>query len=168
MLSLLETPNWKNETPLAFYLTPLADQLKDVRDCLLKMHQEGPLHCKYVIENNEDLMKKTCEMVKKDVVAQWLAGDELKQDQFKFIYQTVRIMYMSALKPLVLADDKRIIETILPNLVAFRAIRQSKDILIRKKVDTKKDMEKVERMLKTGGTLMSITMGATATSLGGT
>jgi len=25
-------------------------------------------------------MKKTCEMVKKDVVAQWLAGDELKQD----------------------------------------------------------------------------------------
>jgi hypothetical protein len=50
------------------------------------MHQEGPLHCKYVIENNEELMKKTCEMVKKDVVAQWLAGDELKQDQFKFIY----------------------------------------------------------------------------------
>jgi hypothetical protein len=80
MLSLLDTPGWKNETPLAFYLTPLADSLKDVRDCLLKMHSEGPLHCKYIIENNEELMKKACEMVKKDVVAQWLAGDELKQD----------------------------------------------------------------------------------------
>ncbi len=80
MLLLLQTPGWREETPLAFYLTPLQDTLKDVRDCLLKMHAEGPLHCKYIIENNEDLMKKTCEMVKKDVTAQWLAGDDLKQD----------------------------------------------------------------------------------------
>lgn len=124
MLMLLQTPKWKEEVPLAFYLTPLQDTLKDVRECLLKMHQEGPLHCKYIIENNEELMKKTCEMVKKDVTAQWLAGDELKQDQFKFIYATMRVMYMSALKPMLLADDnKKIIETVLPNLVAFRAIR---------------------------------------------
>jgi len=44
-------------------------------------------------------------------------------------------MYMSALKPLLLADDKRVVETILPNLVAFRAIRQGKDIMVRKKND---------------------------------
>jgi hypothetical protein len=69
MLQILDTTGWKNETPLAFYLTPLFDGLKDVRECLLKMHHEGPLHCKYIIENNEELMKKTCEMVKKDVVA---------------------------------------------------------------------------------------------------
>jgi hypothetical protein len=166
MLTLLETPAWKSETPLAFYLTPLADSLKDVRDCLLKMHQEGPLHCKYVIENNEELMKKTIEMIKKDVIAQWLAGDELKQDQFKFIYQTMRIMYMSALKPLLLADDKRVIETILPNLVAFRTIRQGKDIMVRKKVDAKREQERIERMTKTGGSMM--TMGGTQSALRGT
>jgi hypothetical protein len=78
MLNLLQTPGWRNETPLAFYFTPLNDSLTDVRNCLLKMHEEGPLRCKYVVENNEDLMKKTCEMIKKDVITQWLAGDELK------------------------------------------------------------------------------------------
>ena len=78
MLNLLQTPGWRNETPLAFYFTPLNDSLTDVRTCLLKMHEEGPLRCKYVVENNEDLMKKTCEMIKKDVITQWLAGDELK------------------------------------------------------------------------------------------
>ena len=69
MLQILDTTGWKNETPLAFYLTPLFDGLKDVRECLLKMHHEGPLHCKYIVENNEELMKKACEMVKKDVLA---------------------------------------------------------------------------------------------------
>lgn len=166
MLSLLDTPNWKNETPLAFYLTPLQDSLKDVRECLLKMHSEGPLHCKYIVENNEELMKKVCEMVKKDVIAQWLAGDELKQDQFKFIYQTMRIMYMSALKPLLLAEDKRVIETILPNLVAYRAIRQGKDIMIRKKNDAKREQERVERMARTGGSMLS--MQGTQSALGST
>jgi hypothetical protein len=52
----------------------------DVRQCLLKMHEDGPLHSKYIIEDNQELQEKTIEMVKKDVTAQWLAGDELKQD----------------------------------------------------------------------------------------
>ena len=60
-------------------------------------------------------------------------------------------MYMSALKPLLLAEDnKKIIETVLPNLVAFRAIRQGKDIIVRKRADNKKDQEKQERLAKTG------------------
>jgi hypothetical protein len=50
------------------------------------MYKLGPLHCKYVIEDNVELQEKTIAMVQKDNVAQWLAGDELKQDQFKFIY----------------------------------------------------------------------------------
>lgn len=70
---------------------------------------------------------------------------------------------MSALKPLLLADDKRVIETILPNLVAFRTIRQGKDILIRKKNDLKRELEKAERMARTGSSL-----GATQSALGNT
>lgn len=74
----------------------------------------------------------------------------------------MRIMYMSALKSLLLADDKRVIETILPNLVAFRTIRQGKDIIVRKKVDAKREQEKIERMNKTGGSMMTTgTMGGT-------
>lgn len=52
--------------------------MTDVRKCLLKMHEEGILRCKYIIEDNTELMDKTIIMVQKDLTAQWLAGDELK------------------------------------------------------------------------------------------
>ena len=71
----------------------------------------------------------------------------------------MRIMYMSALKPLLLADDKRVVETILPNLVAFRAIRQGKDIMVRKKNDQKREQERIERLAKTGGSMLSTMQG---------
>jgi hypothetical protein len=76
-------------------------------------------------------------------------------------------MYMSALKPLLLADDKRVVETILPNLVAYRAIRQGKDIMVRKKNDQKREQERLERLAKTGGSMLS-TMHGTQSALGGT
>lgn len=79
----------------------------------------------------------------------------------------MRIMYMSALKPLLLAEDKRVIETILPNLVAYRAIRQGKDIMVRKKNDAKREQERVERMARTGGSMLG-TMQGTQSALGGT
>ena len=76
-------------------------------------------------------------------------------------------MYMSALKPLLLADDKRVVETILPNLVAYRAIRQGKDIMVRKKNDQKREHERLERLAKTGGSMLS-TMHGTQSALGNT
>ena len=76
-------------------------------------------------------------------------------------------MYMSALKPLLLADDKRVVETILPNLVAYRAIRQGKDIMVRKKNDQKREHERLERLAKTGGSMLS-TMQGTQSALGNT
>ena len=86
MLAILNTPSWQLEPPLAFYLAPLQNAIFDVRQCLLQMYKDGPLHCKYVIEDNQELQEKTIIMVQKDVISQWLAGDELKQDQFKFLY----------------------------------------------------------------------------------
>jgi hypothetical protein len=80
MLHVLKTPEWSTIPPLAFYFTPLLNALRDVRDCLLKMNDEGILRCKYIIEDNTELMEKTIVMVQKDLTAQWLAGDELKQD----------------------------------------------------------------------------------------
>jgi hypothetical protein len=51
-----------------------------MRKWLLKMNEEGILRCKYVLEDNEELKTKIIHMVKADVTAQWLAGDELKRD----------------------------------------------------------------------------------------
>lgn len=94
-----------------------------------------------------------------------MAGDELKQDQFRFIYQTMLVMYRSALKSLLLSDDKKTLEEVLPNLVAFRAIKHGKEILVKKKFDTKKDAEKADRMTRTGA-LLGMT-GGSSTGIGG-
>jgi hypothetical protein len=106
------------------------------------------------------------DMVKRDNTAQWLAGDDLKKDQFRFIYQTMLIMYRSALKQQLLAEDKRVLEVVLPNLVAFRAIKHGKEILIKKKNDVRKEQEKMERMMKTG--TMGILGGSSTTTMGST
>lgn len=78
-------------------------------------------------------------------------------------------MYRSAVKTLLLAEDKKVLEEILPNMVAFRAIKHGKDILIRKKSDIKKEQEKLERMQKNGTINIlgssSTTMGASTTEV---
>lgn len=119
MLTILKTEAWKESPPLSFYFTPLLDALTDTRDCMLKMHKEGHLHCKYIIEDNAELQDKTIVMVKRDIDAQWLAGDELKQDQFKFMYSVMKIIYDSALRDALLNDKKEVIEGVLPALVAY-------------------------------------------------
>ena len=62
------------------------------------MNQEGILRCRYIIEENEELQNKVLHMVKMDGIAQWLAGDELKRDSFKFLYSTMEIAYDCAFK----------------------------------------------------------------------
>lgn len=69
----------------------------------------------------------------------------------------MRTMYMSAVKELLLAEDPRVLEVVLPNLAAFRAIRQGKDILARKKVEMKKEIEKMEREGKKTGGVINVT-----------
>ena len=44
------------------------------------MHAAGALFTKYIVENNLELKNDVKDMIKKDVKAQWLVGDELKQD----------------------------------------------------------------------------------------
>lgn len=68
-------------------------------------------------------------MVQKDNTAQWLAGDELKQDQFKFMYNVMKIIYESALKDLLLNEDQKVIDNVLPSLAAYQALLLIKGIL---------------------------------------
>jgi hypothetical protein len=78
MLHVLKTKDWSNIPPLSFYFQPLQDALTDVRTWLLKMNEDGILRCKYIIEDNTELMEKSIHMIQKDLIAQWLGGDELK------------------------------------------------------------------------------------------
>lgn len=114
MLTVLKTKEWNKCPPLAFYFQPLLDALTDTRQWLLKMNEDGILRCKYVVEDNTELMEKTIATVQKDLTAQWLAGDELKRDQFKFIYDVIKIIYDSALRDLLLNEDPKVVDNVIP------------------------------------------------------
>ena len=103
-----------------------------MRECLLKMEKDGPLFCKYIIEQNKELMDLTIIMVRKDLLAQWLVGDSLKQDQFRFFYECMKIIYDSAVKEKLLADDKTVLESVVPKLVAFKSLMAMRGIQLRK------------------------------------
>lgn len=44
------------------------------------MHSDGVLMIKYIVEENAELKKDVIDMVKNDVITQWLMGDDSKQD----------------------------------------------------------------------------------------
>lgn len=73
-------------------------------------------------------------------------GDELKQDQFRFFYDTCRIIYCSALRKRIINDDEHIEQNIIPKLVAFKSALVIRDIKKRKKMDGIHDAEKKERL----------------------
>jgi len=67
-----------------------------------------------------------------------LVGDELKQDQFKFFYDTTKIIYDSALRDKMIEANPAVMDTVLPKLVAFKSIMRIRDIQLRKADEAKK------------------------------
>jgi hypothetical protein len=78
MIKTLKINNWKDVKPSAYYLTPLNNSITKMRTSLLKMDELGHLRRKYIIENNTELQNEVKDMVHKDLIVQWLVGDELK------------------------------------------------------------------------------------------
>lgn len=138
----LENGRWNEIVPFEFYLTPLKTALTKTRNCLLEMEKQGPLHCKYIIEDNKELQDLTKSLIEKDHVVQWLVGDELKQDQFRFLYECIKIIYDSALKPKLLSLDKTVLESVIPKLVAFKSLMAMRAIQNKKAEEMKKVKEK--------------------------
>lgn len=149
MLETLKIKNWREIPPLEYYLTPLLVKLDAVRKELIDMRNLGHDRCCYVLEDNVDLQDKIIEMVKHDNTVQWLAGNELKQDQFKFIYNVGDIIFKSALKDNLISKEKeqsvRVLEDVWPKLVAFKTLLQMRNIKIAKETDAAKAREKAER-----------------------
>lgn len=108
MLKTMKIKNWRTIRPFEFFLQQMFDRIKAVRDELLKMHKLGHLRCKYIIEKNKDMANFMSEMVKMDNKIQILVGDELKQDQFEFLYDSMKVLYDSALQEKLygMQDDK--------------------------------------------------------------
>jgi len=141
-MSVLKIPNWKTITPFAYYLNPLNDSITVVRKTLLKMNEDGPLRIKYIIEENKQLQDECTVMVKKDYLAQWLVGDHLKQDQFKFIFDTTKIIYDSALRDKLLGNNEIVVGSVLPKLIAYKSILSIRNIQLRKTEEARKQREK--------------------------
>lgn len=142
MWKTLKLKNWPQIVPFEYYLTPLKMAVKKVRDCLSKMEKDGPLLCRYIIEHNDELMKLTHTMVKTDQKCQWLVGDPLKQDQFNFFYECCKIVYDSAVKEQFLAEDKVVMESVVPKIIAFKSLMAMREIQFKKADELAKVKEK--------------------------
>lgn len=132
MLNLLKLDNWEDTVPMAYYLTPLKSAIKTMREEVLQMRKRGPNRCKYYVEHNELMHTHIITMVAKDVTAQWLMGDKLKNDQLCFLYSVVKIIYQSPLKSKLMNKDLILVEEVIPKLACFRALMKIRDILIQK------------------------------------
>ena len=80
MLKMQKIPKWQVIKPFWYFVTPLNNSIGKVRKDLLKMQSDGVLMIKYIIEENDELKKDVIDMVKNDVITQWLMGDDAKQD----------------------------------------------------------------------------------------
>ncbi len=87
-------------------------------------------------------------MVKVYNIVKILAGDDLKRDQFKFIYSIHDIVYNSALKNDYLSEQfgAHVMKEVVPELTAFKAMLRIMNIDDQKAADIeKKERKKEER-----------------------
>jgi hypothetical protein len=57
----------------------------------------------------------------------------------------MKIIYDSALRDMLINEDNKVIETVLPNLAAYQAILLIKGILDTKEAERKKELDKLQR-----------------------
>lgn len=146
-LKTLKTENWKGIPPLAYYFQPLEDAQNAMIKVLLEMFKLGPLRCKYIIPKNEEMVQKITEMIKRDITVQWLAGNELKQDQFKFLYDCMKVLFDTPLRALFLNPNQypHITDSCIPNMVAYKSMLRIRDIDDKKAADAEHEKQKADR-----------------------
>ena len=115
-------------------------------DELRTLHENGPLHYYYVIERNQTLQQLVIKVIKEYNVVKILAGDDLKRDQFKFIYRIHKKVYDSALKNTFVGRNKdspeAIMQKVIPELTVFNSMLHIRDVDDRKAADIEKKAKK--------------------------
>jgi hypothetical protein len=128
----MKIKNWKQIRPFEYFMSEMEDKIKKMRDELLKMHKLGHLRCKYIIEKNEEMARLMEDMVKCDNKIQVLVGDELKQDQFEFFYNSVKIIFDTALQDYLynMKTDKTKMmeEVVIPEIIAYQSVMRIRNI----------------------------------------
>lgn len=154
MLKTIRIENWPNIHPLAYYMTPLKDAFDTVVKEMLEMHKLGPLRCKYIVEMNHEMREKVLALIGHDVTVQWLAGDSVKIDQFKFIYEVHKIIYDCGLRDLYLSEQTNadIIQNVIPCLAVLKQIQRIMTLEDKKVEDKIKQAEKEARLAEYLGT----------------
>lgn len=97
MLNLMKLENWQKIEPFRYYLQPLKETYTVMREELLWLNSKGPLFVRFPLKMNFQLEKKLIATIERDVIVQRLIETPIKQDQFKFLYETVQVIYKSAL-----------------------------------------------------------------------
>ena len=99
----------------------MQDFFDDLVNELKKMNRNGPLRCSYYVERNYQMSVKIMRLVQEYNVVAWLVGDELKRDQFKFIYEIHDKIFNSALKDIYLNNKSSMatIQSVIPELTVF-------------------------------------------------
>lgn len=157
MLKTMKIPNWLKIRPFEYYLSQMKERIDAARAELLHLHEKGHLWRKYEIPKNKKMQDLVISMCQYDNLIQILVGDERKQDQFEFFYNSCKIIYDSALQDDLVGmnkagGNKQIGEIVIPEIVAFQACMRIKDIQVRKYNEKKKMNEKMSRQ----GTSMTI------------
>ena len=88
-------------------------------------------------------------MVKQDRIAQWVGANEVRRDQLKYVYNTVKRLADSPLRSMLVdaSQNEYIIKHIIPMYVAFHAVKNIKDIDKAKHTDKQ---NKIEKRLRKG------------------
>ena len=143
MLNLLKIENWTESVPMEFYLQPFKDAIDEARKEMREMSRRGLNLCRYTMRLNHEMQSLIITMVDHDVTCQWLMGDQLKRDQFCFIYEVVKRLYDSPAREKLLAMDKELCTKSIPRLTVFRTLVHMREIIMEK--DT---FEKKQKKLK--------------------
>ena len=61
------------------------------------------------------------------------------------MYQVMKIIYDSALRDMLLNEDPKVVDNVLPSLAAYQALLIIKGIQDTKDLERKKELEKMER-----------------------
>ena len=102
----------------------------------------------YYVERNTEMTKKIYTLIDQYTIVKELAGDDLKRDQFKFMYNIHEIVYRSALKNDYLSEQfgAHVLKVVVPELTAFKSMLLIRDIDDQKAIDVdKKQKRKEER-----------------------
>lgn len=150
LLEILDIEDWENEPCFRFYFTPLKEAYDKMVDELRTLHENGSLRFYYVIERNRTLQELVIALIHQYNIVKMLAGDELKRDQFKFLYRVHEKVSDCALKNTFVNRNKdsseAIINKVIPELTVFMTMMHIRDIDDRKALDEqKKERKKAER-----------------------